>query len=230
MPVVLPIHIVAGSLGLICGFVALYSAKGAPLHRKAGRVFLAVMLGMAVSGAVLTVLHGTWQEVNLPAALITCYLVVTGFATVRPLPPRLGFVNVAAMLLAFGVGLFCLTLGLEAVAAGGRRGEIPAFPFFLFGAIGLMGGIGDLRMMRSGVAPGAPRIARHLWRMSMALWIAALSFFIGQADVIPKPFRIMPLLATPVLAVLVTMLYWLWRIRRRRPARAAVAAGAPEAA
>jgi hypothetical protein len=228
VPVVLPIHIVAGSLGLLAGFIALASSKGAPLHRRAGRVFFAVMPAMAMSGGVLTVLHGTWQEVNLPAALITCYLVVTGFATVKPLPARLGFVNVAMMLLAFGVGLFCLALGFEAVAAGGRRGEIPAFPFFLFGAIGLMGGIGDLRMMRSGPPPGAPRIARHLWRMSMALWIAALSFFLGQADVIPEPVRIMPLLATPVVAVLVTMLYWLWRVRRpgrRRP----VVTGAPEA-
>ena len=70
--------------------------------------------------------------------------------------------------------------------------------------------------MRARSLRGAPRIARHLWRMSTALFIAAMSFFFGQADVIPKPYRIMPLLAVPVFAVLVTMLYWVWRVRVRR--------------
>ena len=50
--------------------------------------------------------------------------------------------------------------------------------------------------------------------MSFALFIAALSFFIGQAKVIPEPIRIPGLLAVPVLAVLFTMFYWMWRVRR----------------
>jgi hypothetical protein len=66
--------------------------------------------------------------------------------------------------------------------------------------------------------------------MSFALFIAALSFFIGQAQVFPEPVRIRPLLALPVLAVLVTMLYWLWRVRIRRTLRPIVHVRAPEAA
>jgi hypothetical protein len=56
-----------------------------------------------------------------------------------------------------------------------------------------------------------------------------LSFFIGQAQVFPRPIRIMPMLALPVLAVLLTMLYWLWRVRVRRSLRGIVTARAPEA-
>jgi hypothetical protein len=55
--------------------------------------------------------------------------------------------------------------------------------------------------------------------MSFALLVAALSFFIGQAKVIPKPIRIMPLLAMPLLAVIVTMFYWMWRVRVRHSLR-----------
>jgi len=55
--------------------------------------------------------------------------------------------------------------------------------------------------------------------MCFALFIAALSFFIGQADEFPKALRTFPLLALPVVAVLVTMVYWLWRVRIRRPFR-----------
>lgn len=58
--------------------------------------------------------------------------------------------------------------------------------------------------------------------MCTALFIATLSFFIGQSQVFPEPVRIMPLLALPVLAVLVTMFYWLWRVRIKRSLRGIV--------
>ena len=99
---------------------------------------------------------------------------------------------------------------------------MPAFPFFLFAFVGLVGATGDFRVLRSGALRGTARLARHLWRMTFALFIAAMSFFIGQAKVIPKPIRIPALLAIPVLAVLVTMLYWLWRVRFRRSFRGIV--------
>jgi hypothetical protein len=51
--------------------------------------------------------------------------------------------------------------------------------------------------------------------MTFALFIAAMSFFLGQAKVIPKPIRIGPLLAIPPLAALVVMIWWLWRVRSR---------------
>ena len=48
--------------------------------------------------------------------------------------------------------------------------------------------------------------------MCFALWIAALSFFLGQADEFPAQLRIYPLLAVPMLVVIVLMLYWLVRV------------------
>lgn len=50
-------------------------------------------------------------------------------------------------------------------------------------------------------------------------FIATASFFLGQAKVIPKPLRVMPLLWVPVLVVLVMMLYWLVRLRLKRSPR-----------
>ena len=60
--------------------------------------------------------------------------------------------------------------------------------------------------------PWAQRIARHLWRMCLALWIATASFFLGQSDEFPEALRIMPLLCTPVLLVMLFMIYWLVRV------------------
>lgn len=228
MRATLLVHILAGSIGLLAGYLALYAAKGAPLHRKAGMVFVAVMLTMSVTGAVLAVLHGTWMVINVPAGITTAYLVVTALATVRPPTAGSRRLEFAAMLVALALGGTMLTLGFDTIVRGNAE-KIPAFPFFLFGLIGLLGGIGDLRRRRSPAPRGVVRITRHLWRMSLALFIAAMSFFLGQADVIPKPIRIPPLLALPPVAVLVTMLYWVWRIRLRRSGRGIVVARPTEA-
>jgi len=212
-------HIFAGSVGMAAGFVALYSAKGAPLHRRAGMVFVYVMLAMTFTGTVLAAVRGAAPTINIPAAVLTAYLVVTGFTTVRPPASGGRALHVGGMLIALGVGIFALALGFVAVANGGTFQGMPAFPYFLFGFVGLLGGSSDVRMLRLGPPRGAVRITRHLWRMSFALWIAVMSFFFGQADELPKALRIPALLATPVLAVLVTMLYWLWRVRIRRSLR-----------
>ena len=223
------VHILAGALGLLSGFVALYAVKGATLHRRSGRLFVYVMLTLAITGAVIAALKG--GEGSVIAGVMTCYLVITGLSTVRRpagWSPRL---DVGLMLLALGVGLTSVTLGFETLASPtGRRDGLPPFPFFMFGVVGLLAGAGDVRMIRSGGIRGPSRLARHLWRMSWALWIATSSFFLGQAQVIPKPIRIPALLALPVLAVLVTMLYWLWRVRIRRSFRGIVGVTAPEAA
>ena len=120
------------------------------------------------------------------------------------------------MLVALGVGFSSLAFAFEAIANGGARQGMPAFPFFLFGIVALLASAGDFRLLRSGSPQGAARIARHLWRMCVALLIAALSFFIGQSDEFPPALRIMPLLALPMLIVLGALFYWLWRVRVRR--------------
>jgi uncharacterized membrane protein len=229
MRTTLVVHIVAGALGLLSGAVALYAAKGARLHRKSGMLFVYAMLTMAVCGTAIAAIRGVAPAVNIPAALMTAYLVSTGLITVRPLPSRARWVSIGLMLVAIVVALVDLNFGFEALANGGKRQGIPAFPFLMFGVVGLLASAGDYRMIRAHGLRGAARLARHLWRMCYALFIAALSFFLGQAKVIPKPVRIPALLALPVLAVLVTMLYWLWRVRIRRSLRGIVVLGAPRA-
>jgi uncharacterized membrane protein len=213
------LHILAGSLGLVFGYIALFSAKGGTLHRRSGRLFVYAMLPMAIAGMTIAMVRGVAPAINLPAGLLTSYLVITSLTAIRPPASGARGLHVAALLVALGIAASSLTFAFQAVTNGGTRNGMPAFPFVLFGGVALIGFIGDVRVMRSGALRGVPRLARHLWRMSFALFIAALSFFIGQAKVIPEPIRIRPLLAAPVLVVLVTMFYWLWRIRRRRRGR-----------
>ena len=222
------VHIVGGTLALLAGYTALFSAKGAALHRRSGLLFSGAMLAMCLAGGVMAFNNRVWVFVNLPAAVLTAYLVITSLTTVRP--PLRGErpLAIALMLLALVVGLVCLTFGAEAVANGGRRNGVPAFPFVMFGVVGTLGAVLDVRMLRAGGRlQGAARLTRHLWRMTFALFIAAMSFFFGQADVFPRPIRIPALLAMPVLAVLGSLLYWLWRVRVRRSLRGLVGVATP---
>lgn len=218
MRMMLVVHIVAGALALGSGYLALYVAKGERLHRRSGMLFVYAMVTMGLMGALIAAVRGVWVTVNVPAGVLSAYLVVTALIAVRPPSAASRWINSALMLVALGVGAMSLAFGFEAVAGGGSRNGIPAFPFFLFGCVGTLAGVLDLRMIRAGGLQGTARLRRHLWRMCFALFIAAMSFFLGQAKVIPEPIRIVPLLALPVLAVLVTMFYWLRRVRARRGA------------
>ena len=90
---------------------------------------------------------------------------------------------------------------------------------FFIATVMIVAAIGDLRIMRFGMPRGAPRLARHLWRMCFALFIAAGSFFSIRARVakiLPEPFTTAPMRALPILLVFGAMFYWLWRVRGRR--------------
>ena len=83
----------------------------------------------------------------------------------------------------------------------------------MFGGFGILGALGDLRLLRRGHIAGPARLFRHLWRMTLALWIATSSFFFGQAKFLPAFVRENGWHFLPVLAVLLTLLFWLVRIR-----------------
>lgn len=61
------VHIVAGSLALVFGYVALYSPKGATLHRRSGMLFVFAMLTMCLFGALIAAVRGVEPAVNVPA-------------------------------------------------------------------------------------------------------------------------------------------------------------------
>jgi len=162
---------------------------------------------------------------NIPAGLVTAYLVITSLLTVHPPSARSRRVERGAMLAAFTLGLASIVSAL--VSAG--RGNIGfVFPLLMFGILALSAGVGDRRMLRAGGLQGTARLRRHLWRMCVALSIAAASFFLGPVRRIPEPLRIPALRLIP-LVVLVTMVYWLWRYRRKRISPSVVSVTAPEA-
>jgi uncharacterized membrane protein len=212
------VHIAAGGLALVSGFVALFAAKGARLHRKSGLLFVGAMVVMGLSGAAIAAVTGVPGSVF--GGLLAAYLVVSGWTTVRPLAAGGRWLHLGGMVVAFVVGLVAVEGVIETLAAGAfARNGVPVPMTLFIGSIALSAGVGDLRILRSGPLRGARRIARHLWRMCFALFVASGSFFLGQADEIPEPLRIYPVLTLLAVLPLVALLYWLWRVRIRRNLR-----------
>ncbi len=224
---ILLVHILAGGLGLVFGAVALSAAKGARLHRKSGKLFVYAMVTMSLTGAVIAALRDI--ETNALAGLLAAYLVITALTTVRPPAAWSRWLDLGAMFVALTIGLTSVTLGFELLVSGeGARQGVPIPILFIFGAVGLSASISDVQMIRSGAIRGARRLARHLWRMCFAFFIATGSFFLGQADEIPEPLRITALLVILALAPLLVMLYWLWRVRVKRTFRGIVGVSSHE--
>ena len=219
---ILPAHVVAGVLALVFGYVALVAAKGATLHRRSGILFVYAMVTMSLSATVMAFL--TASQVNVVAGLLTFYFVVTALFTVRPRFQASHRIDVAAMLFALTVAILAFMTSFEVAASG----QPEAGPMFIFGAMGLLAAIGDMRMIRARGIQGRRRIARHLWRMCFAMWVAAGSFFWGPPRRVPEVIRIPALQTLAVLLPVAVMLYWLWRIRARKTPRGMAGLAVPQ--
>ena len=215
----LSVHIVAGGLAIVLGAVALIAAKGGTLHRRSGLLFVSAMLTMGITGSVLAA-RQSLTNANVLGGFMSAYFVITALTAVRPASSWTRRLDAGALAVALVLTLIECGEGVKAFAS--PRGTINGVPFgmlFFLAAITTLAASGDVRVMRSGALRGGARLARHLWRMCFALFIAAGSFFSIRARVariLPAPFTTAPMRALPVALVFVAMFYWLWRVRSRR--------------
>ena len=215
MNYLIPFHIAGGSAALIAGGVALFLArKGAKLHAQAGTLFFAAMLVLAGTGAVMAAVEP--ERGTTVIGLLSCYLVVTSWMTVRR-DGAAGRPEVAALVFATGLAITMLSLGLIGLAApDGRVDSLPAAIHFPFAALAGLAAALDLNFILRRRLSGRQRIGRHLWRMCAALLIAAFSFFLGQQKVMPEAIQGSPFLLVPPFATLAAMIFWIFRVRFAR--------------
>lgn len=219
----LPIHIAAGGLAIILGAVALSVQKGGTIHRRSGLLFVYAMLVMGVSASILSLLKGR-ADGNVLAGVLTAYFVGTALTTVRPVSSWTRRINAVALTVAVALAAGCALSGVRLITATGR--DANGVPVQTAGVVSLLTGVllvmattGDVRIMRFGLPRGGPRLARHLWRMCFALFIAAGSFFSLRervATLLPEPLTTGPMRALPIVLLFGTMFYWLLRLRGRR--------------
>lgn len=208
---VLVVHIGAASLGLLSGAAALAFRKGQRLHLVAGNVFFVSMLTMSAIGAAVAAIFPA--RISAVAGVLTFYLTATAWVTVRRRDQGVGLFDIGALLAAVGAAVADVSFGLQASSSPtGLLDGLPWQPAFVFASVAALAAALDLKVILARGVFGAQRIARHLWRMCIALLIATTSFFQGQDQVFPTALRGSPILLIPSMAVFGLMIFWLLRV------------------
>lgn len=211
---ILYLHIGGGLVGIASGATAILIRKGGHAHRVVGNVFFASMLIMAFIGAVVSLFLPVRQWVNVFMAAFVLYFIVTSWATVRRKENSIGTVECGAFVVALSIAIAAMVVGT--LAARRPAGIIDGLDYRValgFGAVWTLVAVADCKLILRGGVSGAQRLVRHLWRMCVALLIAVVSLFLGQAQIFPTSVRGTGVLYVPAIAVLGSLLYWLWRVR-----------------
>lgn len=221
MSTMLLIHICAATIAMLAGAFAVFFRKGSSWHAAAGTVFFVSMLAMTSSGFYVAAFVKL-NRLNVMMSILTFYLVATAWMAAKRRVAKVGIVDWLALLIVLGDAIRGITWGIG--VAG--RGSSTAVVYFVFGSIALLCAVGDVRMIARGGYTGPKRIARHLWRMCFAFWIALMSFYPGQAKLFPESWRKTNLLMMPALVLIVYMFVSLFRTvrSRRKPVVEPVAA------
>ena len=209
---VLVLHIGAGTTALAAGTSALIYRKGGADHSRWGTWFFGSMLVMAGLGAAIAASKP--DRPTTLAGIITFYLVVTSWLAIRRRDGLTGRVELGAFIFALAC---CMTgIGFGQIAKASASGVIDGYPaaicYAFAGLAGLSAALDLNAFARRRLAPGQ-RIARHLWRMCVAFFLAAASLFLGQQDDVFWFMQGSPLLFVPPFATLLAMVYWLFRMR-----------------
>jgi hypothetical protein len=209
----LVLHISAGILGILSGFLAVFLRKGSRQHGVAGNGFVISMLIMSVCAVYLALMKH--QMGNVLGGVFTFYLVATGWLTATRRDGGVGGFGWVALLIPLAVGVVLVTFGLEKVySQAPPKDGVPAGMNFFMASVCMLAAAGDVRMLlRRGIF-GVQRIARHLWRMCFGLFVASGSFFLGQGSKVFPAFVLNSgILLIPAILPLVLLIFWLIRVR-----------------
>src|SRR5262249_11961005 len=220
---ILLLHICAGTLGFLSGGVAAFLRKGSRRHGLAGNVFVVSMLTLSATGLYMAFMKS--QPGNVLGGALTFYLVTTAWMTARRRDGLRGIRDWVAFVAGSAVAAVGVTYGILAAATSqtGLKQGVPAAEYFFLGSVALLAAAGDVRMLVRGGVSGVQRLARHLWRMCFAWFVAAGSIFLARQHLFPTFFRKTGLLFFLSFLPLIVMIFWLIRVRitkadRKKPA------------
>src|SRR5215469_7231076 len=214
------LHVSAGTIGLFSGTVAIFARKGSPLHRTAGTVFFVSMLVMAVF-AIWLGFAMPGQIVNVFIGIFVFYLVATAWLTVHRkehstgLAEKIAFAVILLLCAPFAILSFQRATGMPTFVRSAVPLEGPVLvALYSFTLVIGIAVIADAKVLLAGGIAGAPRIARHLWRMCLGLTMAAGSAFTnGLPRLFPGPMHVYPIYFLPQFIPLVLLIFWMIRVR-----------------
>ena len=159
MTILLPIHILAGTIALLCAALAVSSEKGKRLHVLSGRTYFGSMATIFLTAIPMSIISN-----NIFLFLIAIFSFYLAFAGMRFARNRKGvattldWIAVSLMILS-GLGMWILA----AIYFSNTNTQYIVLLVFGFLAIAL--GYADFKSHKNKSAIGKERISRHLTNM-----------------------------------------------------------------
>ena len=198
MGILLSIHILAGTIALLCAALAISSEKGKRFHVLSGRTYFWSMVGIFLTAIPMSIINS-----NIFLFLIAIFSFYLAFAGMRFAKNRK---SIATTIDWIAVSLMILSgLGMWALAVIYFINDNSQYiTLLVFGFIALALGYGDYRSHKNKAAIGKERIAKHLTNM-MAGTIAVITAVL-VVNVNIEPIWIWWLLPTAVITPII--FYW----------------------
>ena len=159
MQTLLAIHILAGTIALLCAALAISSRKGTKIHVRSGRAYFWGMAAIFVTAIPMSIIGG-----NVFLFLIAVFSFYLAFAGTRFARNRKGvattfdWIAVCLMILS-GLGMWILA------AIYFRDNNTQYIVLLVFGLLAMTLGYADLKSYRNRTATGKERVSRHLTNM-----------------------------------------------------------------
>ena len=198
MGILLSIHILAGTIALLCAALAISFEKGKKFHVLSGRTYFWSMVGIFLTAIPMSIINS-----NIFLFLIAIFSFYLAFAGMRFAKNRK---SIATTIDWIAVSLMILSgLGMWALAVIYFINDNSQYiTLLVFGFIALALGYGDYRSHKNKAATGKERIAKHLTNM-MAGTIAVITAVL-VVNVNIEPIWIWWLLPTAVITPII--FYW----------------------
>jgi len=157
--ILLPIHILAGTIALLCAALAVSSEKGKRLHVLSGRAYFWSMVGIFLTAIPMSIISS-----NIFLFLIAIFSFYLAFAGMRFARNRKGVANTldwiaVSLMISSGLGMLILS------AIFFTNDNSQYIVLLVFGFLAITLGYADFRSYKNNSATGKERISRHLTNM-----------------------------------------------------------------
>jgi uncharacterized membrane protein len=196
------LHIVGGSIGLLCGTLVFTLKKGTKTHATLGKLFLIGMLLAGVTSQVMAVIHP--NAFLFMVGVFTLYLVGSGARAIYTKSFRAH--HSIDRFLQFGMiiaGIILIFLGVKRLLTGDFFGIV----FVVFAGIGLLMALQDLR---STSIPHDKKayLRKHLQRLGGGFIASATAFLVVNIRELPDWLPAWGLWLLPTIVISPLLFYY----------------------
>ncbi|AEE20209.1 hypothetical protein JM84_2471 [Dokdonia sp. Hel_I_63] len=204
------LHAIGGFISLIAGTISVIARKGNTWHKKSGMVFYYGMLTAGISGILASLLPYHNNPFLFVVGLFSVYLVLSGYRALRfkkvKLASELRYDKIISWSM-LTIGLAMIFYGALSLLSGSSMGWI----LIIFGGIGVLNAVGDIRAMRDIASLRKKYLRLHIGKITGGYIAAFTAFFVTN--------QVLPALLSWLLPTIFGVLfigYWLRKTKLRK--------------